>query len=33
MQTVVIYLDYLCPFAWRGLELAYVAAPQLAPGA
>lgn len=29
MQTVTIYLDYLCPFAWRGLELAYVAAPQL----
>lgn len=29
MQTVTIYLDYLCPFAWRGLELAYVVAPQL----
>lgn len=30
MQTVTIYLDYLCSFAWRGLELAYVVAPQLA---
>lgn len=30
MQLVKIYLDYLCPFAWRGLELAYVVAPQLA---
>lgn len=29
MQTVTVYLDYLCPFAWRGLELAYVVAPQL----
>jgi predicted DsbA family dithiol-disulfide isomerase len=29
MQTVTIYLDYLCPYAWRGLELAYVVAPQL----
>jgi predicted DsbA family dithiol-disulfide isomerase len=29
MQLVKIYLDYLCPFAWRGLELAYVVAPQL----
>ncbi|MDW8426108.1 MAG: DsbA family protein [Meiothermus sp.] len=28
MQTLV-YLDYLCPFAWRGLELAAVVAPQL----
>ncbi len=30
MQRVTVYLDYLCPFAWRGLELAYVVAPQLA---
>ncbi|AWR85416.1 DsbA family oxidoreductase [Meiothermus taiwanensis] len=29
-QRVTVYLDYLCPFAWRGLELAYVVAPQLA---
>ncbi len=29
MQTVTVYLDYLCPFAWRGLELAHVVAPQL----
>ncbi|WP_299433351.1 DsbA family protein [uncultured Meiothermus sp.] len=29
MQTVTAYLDYLCPFAWRGLELVQVAAPQL----
>jgi len=29
MQTVTIYLDYLCPYAWRGLELAYAVAPQL----
>ena len=29
LQKVTVYLDYLCPFAWRGLELAYVAAPQL----
>lgn len=29
MQTVAIYLDYLCPFAWRGLELVQVVAPQL----
>ncbi|MDT7919000.1 MAG: DsbA family protein [Meiothermus sp.] len=30
MRRVTVYLDYLCPFAWRGLELAYVVAPQLA---
>lgn len=29
MQTVTVYLDYLCPFAWRGLELMHVVAPQL----
>ncbi|GEM83012.1 DsbA family oxidoreductase [Meiothermus hypogaeus] len=29
MQTVTLYLDYLCPFAWRGLELIHVVAPQL----
>ncbi|MGK0618588.1 DsbA family oxidoreductase [Meiothermus cerbereus] len=29
MQRVTVYLDYLCPFAWWGLELAYVVAPQL----
>jgi predicted DsbA family dithiol-disulfide isomerase len=27
MQTVSIYLDYSCPFAWRGLELISVVAP------
>ncbi|RDI95308.1 disulfide bond formation protein DsbA [Meiothermus sp. QL-1] len=25
MEQVEIYLDYLCPYAWRGLELAYAA--------
>jgi len=30
MQTVTIYLDYLCPYAWRGLELAGAVAPHLA---
>jgi len=29
VQTVTVYFDYLCPFAWRGLELANVVAPQL----
>ncbi len=29
MQTVTVYLDYRCPFAWRGLELIHVVAPQL----
>lgn len=29
MQTVTVYLDYSCPFAWRGLELVQVVAPQL----
>lgn len=29
MQTVTVYLDYLCPFAWRGLELIHVVAPLL----
>jgi len=29
VQTVAVYLDYLCPFAWRGLELAHVVAPHL----
>ncbi len=29
MQTVTVYFDYLCPFAWRGLELVHVVAPQL----
>jgi predicted DsbA family dithiol-disulfide isomerase len=29
VQTITVYLDYLCPFAWRGLELAHVVAPQL----
>lgn len=27
MQTVSIYLDYSCPFAWRGLELINIVAP------
>ncbi len=29
MQTVTVYFDYLCPFAWRGLELVQVVAPQM----
>jgi predicted DsbA family dithiol-disulfide isomerase len=29
VQNVTLYLDYLCPFAWRGLELVYAAAPYL----
>ncbi|MDX2005297.1 MAG: DsbA family protein [Meiothermus sp.] len=27
MSTVTVYFDYLCPFAWRGLELLNVVAP------
>lgn len=27
MPTVTVYFDYLCPFAWRGLELLNVVAP------
>lgn len=27
MPTVTVYFDYLCPFAWRGLELLSVVAP------
>lgn len=30
MSTVTVYFDFLCPFAWRGLELIAVVAPQLA---
>lgn len=30
MSTVTVYFDFLCPFAWRGLELINVVAPMLA---